>query len=431
MSRSRPLFLVALLAAIAALLAFQADLDVREKPEPTTTARPLVPEAGEVGREGRSRDHSMTTTARSLVPEAGAASSRTVAAAETTPGIIVESFVAGLDTPWDLAWGPDGRIWVSERFGRISRVDPADGSVEVAGELEEVFENGESGLMGLAFHPDFDAQPYVYAAHTYRGPRGLRNRLVRMRWDGERLGDPQALLDDIPGAGNHDGSRLAVGPDGFLYMTTGDASAQRHPHDLDSPAGKILRLTLEGGPAPGNPFGSIVYSFGHRNPQGLAFHAGTGFLYATEHGPDRADEVNRIVAGGDYGWPEVRGACDAGGDEARYCSEHDVVEPLWEWTPTVGISGLAIYEDGPIADWRNSLLATSLRGGTLFRLPLPGDGTRVGEPEAVFGGVGRLRDVLVAPDGTVYVATSNRDGRGRPAEDDDRILVIRPDAPSR
>lgn len=340
----------------------------------------------------------------------------------------VETLVEGLDTPWDLAWGPDQRIWVSERGGRISRVDPSTGSLQLAGELE-VLEISESGLMGLAFHPDFEAEPWVYAAHTY-GTRGrMRNQLVRMWFDGERLGEPDILLNEIPGQRNHDGSRLAVGPDGFLYMTTGDAGEGERAHDLGSLAGKILRLTLEGDPAPGNPFGSAVFSFGHRNPQGLAFHPVTELLYSAEHGPGANDEVNLIVAGGDFGWPEVRGMCDESPrSEAPYCRDHEVIEPLESWTPTVGIAGLAVYRGDLIPEWRGNLLVVSLRGGGLYRLTLSPDGRQIVDQETIIRGqYGRLRDVLVGPEGEIYLATSNRDGRGRPAANDDRILRLTPE----
>ncbi len=176
----------------------------------------------------------------------------------------VETFVSGLDTPWDLAWGPDGAIWVTERPGTISRVDAATGEITRVGHVD-VVEVSESGLMGIAFHPDFASQPYVYVAHSYGSGRNIRNRLVRMRFDGTTLGEPQVLLDGIPGAGNHNGSRLAIGPDRFLYMTTGDAGRGARAQNLSSVAGKVLRLTLDGRPAPGNPFGTLVYSYGHRN----------------------------------------------------------------------------------------------------------------------------------------------------------------------
>lgn len=340
----------------------------------------------------------------------------------------VETVATGLATPWDLAWGPDGRIWVSERGGRISRLDPASGQRVTAGELPDVAESGESGLMGIAFHPSFTSQPFVYAAHSYSAGAGVRNRLVRMRWDGQSLGTPEVLLADIPGGSIHDGSRLAIGPDGLLYMTTGDASSANFAQDRSSLAGKVLRLTLAGQPAPGNPFDNATYTYGHRNPQGLVFHPVTGDLYVTEHGPNDNDEINLIVAGRNYGWPNVHGFCDDdAGSERTFCQANDVVEPLAAWTPTIAPAGADIYTADLIPQWKGSLLFATLKGQALYRLVLSADGKRVTERETLFEGrFGRLRDVLVGPDGAVYLATSNRDGRGSPASDDDRILRVKP-----
>jgi len=171
--------------------------------------------------------------------------------AKTTEGLKVETVVTGLVTPWDLAWGPDGQIWVTERGGRVSRVNPTTGQRTTAGEVPSVSENGEGGLMGIAFHPDFSTQPYVYVTHSYLQSGALRNRLVRMRWDGQSLGTPEVLLANIPASGIHNGSRLAIGPDRLLYMTTGDASNGDLAQDRNTLAGKILRLTLTGQAAPG------------------------------------------------------------------------------------------------------------------------------------------------------------------------------------
>jgi glucose/arabinose dehydrogenase len=277
----------------------------------------------------------------------------------------------------------------------------------------------------MAFHPAFPDTPAVYFAHSYRSGGGIRNRLIRTHYQGGRLTDPEILLDGIPGRSNHDGSRLVVGPDRMLYMTMGDAGNAAAAQDRQSPSGKILRLTLDGKPASGNPFGNAVWSLGHRNPQGLAF-ASNGRLYSTEHGPGEADEVNLIEPGLNYGWPTVRGDCD-GGAEIEFCSMHNVVEPLAEYSPTIGISGLDVYESDRIPGWRGSLIHTSLRGEKMLRLVLSQNGRAATGQEMILDGqYGRLRDIVVAPDGTLYIATSNRDGRGRPSSDDDRIIRIVP-----
>lgn len=343
-----------------------------------------------------------------------------------TAAVRVRTLASGLDTPWDIVPGPDGQLWVAERGGRISRVDPATGARTTAGTIA-VTETGESGLMGIAFHPDAPAQPYLYAVHSYSAGGAIRNRLVRLRVTAGTLGAPEPLLQDIPGGVVHDGARVVVGPDRLLYVTTGDAGDGRLAQDPASLAGKVLRLTLDGAPAPGNPSGTAVWTLGHRNPQGLAFHPRTGALYASEHGAADNDEINLLRAGANYGWPTVRGLCDgdAGAAETAFCQANPVAEPLTTWTPTIAPAGLAVYDAARIPQWRGSLLLASLKDATLHRLTLSADGARVTAREALYRGrYGRLRAVLVAPDGRVYVGTSNRDGRGSPAADDDRILVL-------
>ncbi len=342
------------------------------------------------------------------------------------PGdLSVRTVATRLDTPWDIVMGPDGVLWVTERRGVVSRIDTASGSVtEVAtvGALEQ----SESGLLGLALHPDFPASPWVYLAYSYGVSGNIRNRLVRRSWDGLGLGGEEILIDLIPGASNHDGARLAIGPEEHLYLTTGDAQNTSLPQDTNNLAGKVLRLTLNGTPAVDNPFGNAIYSFGHRNPQGIVFNPTTGDLYVTEHGPSTNDEVNRVVAGGNYGWPSVHGFCDDDiGPEMEFCTANDVVEPMAAWTPTIAPSGMDFYSGSLISEWSNSLLFTTLKGSTLYRLQLSQDGRSVIAQEQLFAGqFGRLRDVLVGPRGEVYLATSNRDGRGNPGAEDDRILVI-------
>jgi glucose/arabinose dehydrogenase len=338
----------------------------------------------------------------------------------------VTTVVTKLNTPWDLVWGPDSLIWVSERVGRISRVNPTTGQQTVAGTLE-VRQSGEGGLMGIAFHPDFAREPYVFAMHTYAGAGGATmNRLVRMRWDGHALGAPTVLLDGIPGGGIHNGSRIVVGPDKMLYVSTGDAGSGERAQDRSSLGGKILRLTPDGHAAPDNPFGDVIWSYGHRNPQGLVFHPSTGVLYETEHGPSDNDEINIIRRGGNYGWPNVHGRCDDDNSgERAFCKAHDVIEPLTTWTPTIAPTGADFYMSDRISGWKGNLLFTAL-SGALYRATLSPDGLQIAGMEKLLAGrYGRLRDVLVAPNGDVFIATSNRDGRGSPAGDDDRILRLR------
>ena len=281
--------------------------------------------------------------------------------------------------------------------------------------------------MGLTFHPDFSTEPWVYVSHTY-SQAGTRNRVVRMRFDGAALGPPEVVLADIPGSSIHNGSRLAIGPDRFLYVTTGDASDAAIAQNRDALAGKVLRLTLTGQAATGNPFGNRTYTYGHRNPQGLVF-APDGSLYVSEHGPGDNDEINRIEAGRNYGWPTVHGRCDGdiGSAEVSFCSANSIAEPLAMWTPTIAPAGLAYYDSPLIPQFQRSLLLVTLKDATLYRLGLSSDGRSVTSTATLFvREFGRLRAILVAPDGSIYVGTSNRDGRGTPMPTDDRIIRIRP-----
>jgi aldose sugar dehydrogenase len=379
------------------------------------------------GLSTRRRASEVADAARDAL-DAGArmASPHFAGSIRTSRGRVLQAEIvaSGLDTPWDLALAPDGALWFTERPGHVSRIDPASGDVRRIGEIR-VAQSGESGLMGMAFHPDFPREPTVFFAHSYRTLGGVRNRLIRMRYRDGRLVEPETLLDGLSGGGIHNGSRLTVGPDRFLYMTMGDAGQGDRAQDRRSLSGKILRLTLDGRPAGGNPFSNEIWSWGHRNPQGLVF-APDGTLYETEHGPSDSDEVNRIEKGGNYGWPEVHGACDRPA-EREFCREHHVIEPLTEYTPTIAISGVDLYDSDRIPGWRGSLVYTSLAGRKLLRLVLSPDGRRATSQERILDGeYGRLRDVVVAPDGTLYLATSNRDGRGRPTAEDDRIIRIRP-----
>lgn len=335
--------------------------------------------------------------------ESGAAQSR-----RSRPPRVVDTIATDLEAPWGLAFLPDGDAIVTERdSARVLRISATDRRVSEVGRLDLASPGGEGGLLGVAVSPEFaeDSTLYFYATTDDD------NRIVRARLrpgGTGRLGRADTLLSGIPDAQIHDGGRLEFGSDGFLYASTGDAGIPELAADLDSLGGKVLRITTDGEPAPGNPFDSEVYSYGHRNVQGLAFDPG-GRLWASEFGQDAYDELNRIDAGADYGWPEVEGP---GGAGLGY------TEPQTTWsTDEASPSGLA-YADG-------SLWMAALRGSRLWQIPLEGD--RAGEPRAFFvGDYGRMRTVTRAPDGSLWVTTSNTDGRGDPAAGDDRILMVRP-----
>lgn len=309
-----------------------------------------------------------------------------------------EVVASGLEAPWGLAFLPDGGALVSERdSGRVLRVAPGADPQEV-GTVPGVDAGGEGGLLGLAVSPEFERDQLVYAYLTGQGD----NRIVRFRLGG---GQVEVLLDGIPKAGIHNGGRIAFGPDRMLYAGTGDAAERGNAQDPGSLGGKILRLRPDGGVPADNPDpGSPVWTLGHRNVQGLAWD-GQGRLFATEFGQNRVDEINRIERGGNYGWPEVEGT--GGGGRFR--------DPLVTWpTSQASPSGAAIAG--------GTLYVAALRGERLWTVPLDGDGG-TGEPAAVLAGsYGRLRHAAVAADGALWVLTSNRDGRGDPAADDDRVL---------
>lgn len=308
-----------------------------------------------------------------------------------------EEIARDIDVPWGLAFLPDGAALVAERdSGRILRIAPGRAPEEVY-RVPGVVARGEGGLLGLAVSPDYTENRYVYAYFTAADD----NRIVRFRLEGT----PEPVFTGIAQAGNHNGGRIAFGPDGMLYVGTGDAGQTARSQDPESPNGKILRLTPAGVPAPDNPIaGSPVYSLGHRNVQGLAWDR-SGRLFAAEFGQNRLDEINLIRPGANYGWPAVEGG---GGGERGY------VDPELTWsTAEASPSGIAIAGD--------TLYVAALRGERLWTATITGDGI-VDPRDLLRDSYGRLRTVNVAPDGALWLTTSNTDGRGDVREGDDRIL---------
>jgi glucose/arabinose dehydrogenase len=316
----------------------------------------------------------------------------------------------GLEAPWGLDFLPDGRALVTERdSARVLAVD-GEGNTEELATLP-AGGTGEGGLLGVALSPNYEVDRYVYAYYTTAGD----NRVVRFRVGEE----PEPVFTGIPVNSYHNGGRIAFGPDGKLYVGTGDAGDVSLSQDPGSVAGKILRLELDGSVPEDNPFtGSPVYSYGHRNVQGLAWD-GEGRLFATEFGQDTFDEVNLIEPGENYGWPEVEGE----GGEPEYADPISVFD-----TAEASPSGAAILKGGAIPQWEGDFFMAGLRGERLWRLELNPDGTLAGREELLVGEAGRLRHVAQAPDGSLWVLTSNRDGRGNPSPQDDRILRLGPAA---
>ena len=343
----------------------------------------------------------------------------------STPGdainVAVEVVAKELKVPWALAFAPNGRLFLTERKGTIRVISDGQLLPNPYAELE-VAQEGESGLLGLALDPNFETNGHLYVYHTHRNPQGrLQNRVVRLEDSGARAENPVVILDNIPASRIHNGGRIKFGPDGKLYITTGDAASSPLAQDLNSLAGKILRINKDGTIPQDNPFsGSPVYSFGHRNPQGLAWHPVTGQLFATEHGPVGHDEVNRIEAGANYGWPIIVGD----GNDPRF------QDPLLQsnidtWAP----SGAAFYSgDALPPKWEGRLVFGTLKRQRIIWLTLrPPLYQAIEDRGDLFGRqFGRIRDVVQGPNGNLYFATNNLDGRGNPREGDDLILRIVP-----
>jgi len=373
-----------LLAVLIALLCAACDRSTEERGENGKDFRPIT-----TGREEKTEE----TTGRASVER-----------------VEVSTLVTNLEVPWSFAFLPDGDALVTERdSGRLLRIS-SSGDVREIQTLPEGG-SGEGGLLGVAVSPDYEEDHYVYAYYTTADDY----RVVRFRLGAK----PEPILTGIPVNTYHDGGRIKFGPDRMLYVSTGDAGDSSNSQNRTSLGGKILRIESDGSVPSDNPFpGNPVYSYGHRNVEGLAWDA-EGQLYASEFGENTWDEVNRIEPGENYGWPEVEGK---GGEELGY------VDPITVWpTSEASPSGAEIMIDGSIPQWEGDLFVTALRGERLWRLELNGLGEVVKREKLLDGEVGRVRDVVQAPDGSLWVSTSNHDTYGSPvSEQDDRILRLAP-----
>ncbi len=343
-------------------------------------------------------------------------------------GVKVEAWIENLDIPWSLVFLTESRALVSERGGIVRLIK--DGRLQKKPyALIDVAHIGEAGLLGLAVHPGYPREPYIYAMHTYKEKGELYNRVIRLKDGGDSGVFERIIIDGIPGGRFHDGGRINFGPDGMLYITSGETFKAGLAQDLKSSGGKILRITRDGNIPADNPFsGSPVYSYGHRNPQGIAWHPKTNKLFESEHGPSGEfgkfahDEINIIVKGGNYGWPHVIGAPQ----------DKSYIGPVVVWKKTTPPSGITFYHGSLLGHLKGDLFVATLKSEALIRIVLDRDAGKTVRIERWFaenfekGKFGRLRDVVEGPDGCIYFLTNNRDGRGEPEEGDDRIYRIVP-----
>ncbi len=332
----------------------------------------------------------------------------------TTQNPRTEIVAQNLEVPWAIAFlpaspagGPDESMLVTERAGRIRHI--MEGKITDTYPIAQVLEIGEGGLQGITLHPDFISNKYLYVYYTYRSDGdNTFNRVARYRLDKNKLSEEKIIVDRIPGASNHDGGRIKFGPDRLLYIGTGDAQNPSQAQDTKTLGGKILRVTDEGKIPADNPFGNEVYSYGHRNVQGLAWDK-EGRLWATEHGSSAFDELNLIESGKNYGWPQIQG------DEVRSGME----------TPKRHSGASTTWAPAGAAFVGNSFFFGGLRGVTLYEAVI--NGNKVTDFKEHFKGeFGRIREVILGPDNMLYITTSNRDGRGNPNEGDDRIIRVFP-----
>lgn len=343
-------------------------------------------------------------------------------AVKPTPRLKIEEIASGLKAPWALAFLPDGRVFVTEREGRVRVIDHGALLPEPALSVPDIKSWTKMGLLGMALAPDFERSREVFLAENYGDDTHNFLRIVRYREDAGKLVEPTKLVEGIPAYLNHTGGRLVFGPDADLYITTGDADKPPLAQELSSFAGKILRIRRDGSVPADNPFATrdgaqgAIWSFGHRNPQGLAFQPGTGVLFAPEHGPDGGDEINIVRAGSNYGWPVI----------SHSRSREGMVSPLLEYTPAIGPAAAIFYTGSLVPELANDLLVGCLRGEGIVRVQL--DGQKVVHAERMlFRQVGRIREVAQAPDGSIWITTSEFDPpEGRSTKGYDKVLRLTP-----
>jgi aldose sugar dehydrogenase len=321
----------------------------------------------------------------------------------------VRTVLSGLNYPWEILWGKDDHIWMTERKGKISKIDPATGKIIFSTSIAEVVSNNEGGLLGMVQHPGFISNGLFYVVYDYEAGAGYREKMVEMKFENGAINPVKIIIENIPASSIHNGSRLWITDEAtpHIFMTTGDASVQPNAQSTTSVSGKVLRFNLDGSIPADNPFAnSPIWSYGHRNQQGLV--VANGIMYTSEHGPNIEDEVNIIEKKRNYGWPFVNGPCDENA-EKTFCTTNNVKEPIWSsGSNTLAVCGLDYYNSSLIPDWKNSLLMCTLKDASLRVLTLSSDGRSIANQYTFFKNrFGRLRDICISPAGKVYLCTSN------------------------
>lgn len=339
----------------------------------------------------------------------------------------VETVASGLEVPWGFAWLPSGDLLFTERKGRVRIIEGGKLRSEPVFNVPDVEPSSESGLMDITLHPNFSSNNFIYLAYAYNS-EGKRDKVVRYKYVGGKFTEPTVIIQDVPAAPNHAGMRCRFGPDGKLYISDGDSTKWELAQQMDSLAGKILRLNDDGTVPQDNPFVGKqgvrpeIWAYGVRNPQGLAWQPGTNLLFETEHGPSGfegkgggGDEVNIIEKGKNYGWPVIHHQLTQAGMES----------PLLEYTPACAPASAMFYTGSVFKELKGNFFFGCLAGKRIIRVVL--DGRKVVTQENLFEGTyGRIREMEQGPDGYIYFSTSNRDGRGSAASDDDRIMRLIP-----
>jgi glucose/arabinose dehydrogenase len=359
-------------------------------------------------------------------PPQGVAADESISTQDKAANFQVETVASGLEVPWGFAFLPNKDLLFTERPGRVRIIEGGKLRAEPVFVVPDVEPSSESGLMDISLHPNFATNGFVYLAYAYN-KAGKRDKVVRYKYVSGTFTEPRVIIEDIPAAPNHAGMRCRFGPDGKLYITTGDSTERAIAQQMNSLGGKILRLNDDGSVPQDNPFVGQkdarpeIWSLGHRNPQGIAWQPGSGLIFETEHGPSGfdgpggGDEVNIVERGKNYGWPTIHHKQTQAGLES----------PLLEYTPACAPASGMFYNSSIFPQFKGNFFFGCLAGKRIIRVVL--DRRKVVSQENILEGkYGRIREMAEGPDGYIYFSTSNRDGRGSPASDDDRIMRLVP-----